>query len=111
MAYRVFVSAPFAGKTELDILRSISDAGIEFIKDHAEEINDEIRICHNYSISKKLEDEAKAAKHPHLIYLAEAIRNMANCDDVIFAEGWEDARGCQVERLVYEKYFRGENKG
>ena len=42
--------------------------------------------------------------HPRLYYLGEAIKKMANCDTVVFAKGWQYARGCRIEHEVTRLY-------
>lgn len=36
--------------------------------------------------------------------LGESIKLMQNADIVIFAPGWENARGCRIEHKVCEEY-------
>lgn len=49
-------------------------------------------------------DEAIGYNHPGLFYLAKSIDAMANVDAVYFAEGWNFARGCKIERRIAEDY-------
>lgn len=39
-----------------------------------------------------------------LWYLGRSIQQMEEADAIYFCEGWEDARGCLIERQVAEKY-------
>ena len=39
-----------------------------------------------------------------LCFLAKSLENMSRCDAVYFANGWESARGCRIERAVAEAY-------
>ena len=39
-----------------------------------------------------------------LWYLGESLEIMSKCDVVIFMEGWEKARGCQLEHASCEAY-------
>ena len=36
--------------------------------------------------------------------LGESLKRMAYADCAVFADGWEDARGCNIEHLCAEKY-------
>lgn len=36
--------------------------------------------------------------------LGESIKRMAQADCVVFGKGWQDARGCVIERMCAEKY-------
>ena len=49
-------------------------------------------------------DEAIGYNHPGLFYLAKSIDAMANVDAVYFADGWNFARGCKIERRIAEDY-------
>lgn len=39
-----------------------------------------------------------------LEYLGESIKYLSQADVAVFCPGWEDARGCRVERLCCEEY-------
>lgn len=39
-----------------------------------------------------------------LYYLSQSLAKMACCDAVFFCEGWENARGCRVERAAAVAY-------
>lgn len=97
----VFVSVPMAGRTDEDIFHDIRERAF----DYADDTGEVTGFVDNLHIPMEVAEEAMKAKRPALVYLSWALRQMANCDDVIFAEGWENARGCQVEKLVYDLYF------
>lgn len=110
---RVFISVPFGGRPFEEICKDASKAMQEYAKrvnpeDHMKVLC-ETDFIHNYFVSGRVAAAAANSKHPKVVYLAEAIRQMASCDDVIFAGDWEHANGCAVERLVYERYFQKEN--
>lgn len=44
---------------------------------------------------------------PRTWWLGQAIQEMAAADLFIFGPGWFSARGCNVERKVYDLYFKG----
>lgn len=106
---KVFVSVPMSGRTDCEIIRDISDAIEEYcMKDGLEnyaETRSKTIFIHNNDYQMKHYIDPSNAKIPNLVYLGVAINRMANCDDVIFARGWENAKGCQVEKLVYDLYF------
>lgn len=118
MAYRknmrrVFISVPMNGRTEIEIFEDMSKAMGEYAK--RINPNDTAKVLlttdfiHNHYVTERIKKAASTSKHPRLIYLAEALRQMASCDEVIFAGDWEHADGCCVERLVYERYFEKES--
>lgn len=106
---KVFVSVPMNGRTDCEINRDISDTIEEYcmkngLENYAKTRSETIFV-HNNDYQMKNYIDPSNAKIPNLVYLGVALNRMANCDDVIFARGWEDARGCQVEKLVYDLYF------
>ena len=57
------------------------------------------------SYFKEFDEENRCdLAHVPVYYLGKALQKMAECDAVYFAEGWELARGCVIERAVAEKY-------
>lgn len=44
---------------------------------------------------------------PRTWWLGQAIQEMAAADLFVFGPGWFSARGCNVERKVYDLYFKG----
>ena len=81
---KIFISQPMNGKT-----------------------NEEIKNERNYIIDKLRENESveiidsffKDAPHDTkpLWYLGESIKLMSEADIVFFCNGWQTARGCQIE--------------
>lgn len=108
---KVFVSVPMSGKSFYEVQYLIDEAIQEYLM---KDINGDLSLynearrntefIHNNDGFEKYID-TRDAKNPNLVYLGVALNRMANCDDVIFARGWENARGCQVEKLVYDLYF------
>lgn len=87
----IFVSMPMNGKTDEEILNKI------------EEIRHKLPL-----------DEVKTG-FINFYYMPEtnntpvycldwAIQEMANCDVVYFAQGWQTARGCQIEHDICVEY-------
>ena len=100
MAKNVFISVPLSGRTNMEIWEDLVQAASEYNELHpGEEI---LYFDNNSCVTDK---PHKDGKKP-LLYLAEALQTMALCDDVIFAGNWKEAKGCQVERLVYDLYFK-----
>lgn len=96
----IFVSIPMSGRTVEEQWNDIVNAASVYCEAHPEE---------NYFFFDNreviIEGPCIPGREP-LLYLAEALKTMATCDDVIFGGNWKEARGCQVERLVYELYFK-----
>lgn len=98
---RVFVSVPFAGRTESEIRIDMEETILEYLKSN----KDECIFVDNYDIDKYDRIVASGCKYPNVYYLSLALNQISRCDDVIFSKNWEKARGCRVERLVYDLYF------
>ena len=81
---KIFISQPMNGKT-----------------------NEEIKNERNYIIDKLIENESveiidsffkdKPYEASPLWYLGESIKLMSEADIVFFCNGWQTARGCQIE--------------
>ena len=96
----IFVSIPMSGRTDEDQWRDVVDAASKYCEAHPEE---KAFFFDNREVT--IEGQPCIHGMEPLLYLAEALKTMAMCDDVIFGGNWKEARGCQVERLVYELYF------
>ncbi len=97
---KVFISTPMAGKSDFEILAMLQRTAEE---------GDENGFApkDNYTSGYTDANPPKNYKHPQLWYLGKSLIKMADCDEVVFTEGWEKARGCVIERLVYDFYFKG----
>lgn len=89
---KVFISMPMNGKSKKEIQQTQDDVLISVCN----KLNEEIEHVENY-----LQDNEKLSR---LECLAENLKRMATADYVVFVEGWENARGCKIERLCAENY-------
>lgn len=85
---KLFISQPMRGRRMADIVRErktlVADAAVALQED-------EIALF----------DDTDATP---LALLARALGKLAEADAVIFAPGWETARGCRMEHLAAEEY-------
>lgn len=87
----LFVSQPMQGKTQEEIEANIADA-----KKRVEEfLNEEVEVAKSY-----FSDPTDNA----LFNLAQSISVLSVCECVYFCEGWQDARGCQIEHECAVQY-------
>ena len=93
---KIMISQPMSGLSLSEIAyqrdkieRKLESLGHEVVNSYFKEFNEENRC-----------DLA----HVPVYYLGKALQKMAECDAVYFAEGWELAKGCVIERAVAEKY-------
>lgn len=92
---KVFISQPMNGKTDKEILeqREVAIAAAEhFLGEPVEEIK------------SYFEDYNPESGCIPLKYLAKSLELLADADVAYFAPGWEDARGCKIERSCAEAY-------
>ena len=93
---KIMISQPMSGLSLSEIAYQrdkieikLESLGHEVVNSYFKEFNEENRC-----------DLA----HVPVYYLGKALQKMAECDAVYFAEGWELAKGCVIERAVAEKY-------
>lgn len=86
---KVFISMPMNGKTE------------EQIREEMEGWKESFPFTNSEFVDSIIPDHEN--KTP-LECLAESIKLLDGVDAVFFAKGWEDARGCRIERAVCHNY-------
>lgn len=93
---RVMISQPMNGRRNDDI------------KKEREEIIEQFKKLHIDVINSLIEDSADPKTyneyHPALYYLARSIELMGQVDAIYFVDGWQNARGCRIERQIAEEY-------
>ena len=90
----IFVSMPMNGKTDEEIVAKMKEVEKKLNKDDVGYV-----VC-GYTYTTDM------ANIPHIFVncLGEAIKRMSHCDVVYFAQGWQTARGCQIEHDVCVEY-------
>lgn len=91
---RAFISQPMAGKSREEILserdRLLAEAG---------KMEGEPLVL----IDSYLGDAAAGSDNP-LLWLSKSLEIMSGADLVVFAPGWEEARGCAIEHRCAQEY-------
>lgn len=90
---KLFVSQPMRGKTD-DEIKDVRKAAVET----AEELFGE-----KYDLIDSFFENAPVDTKP-LWYLGESLKLLSAADLVIFVPGWQDARGCRIEKICAEEY-------
>lgn len=90
---KVFLSHPTHGLTEEEIM-SIRDSAYYYLRS----IYGNIEIIDNLRMYEAPKNSGR------LWHLGRSIQQMEEADAIYFCEGWENARGCLIERQVAEKY-------
>lgn len=89
---RVMISQPMNGRSGNDI-RVAREGTVKKLETLGIEVVDSI-----------FEEEPQGYKEPALYYLAKSIDLIGRVNAVYFMEGWQQARGCIIERKICEYY-------
>lgn len=89
---KVFISQPMKGRSEADI-RNVRNMAATMADIFCGEFEEETEILDSY-----ISNVPKGGTMP-LRFLARSLDLLAQADVVIFAPGWESARGCRIEEL------------
>lgn len=90
---RLFISQPMRDKSNAEILAERNKA----IEVASKELNEEVEVIDSFF------KDSPALTNP-LLCLAKSLELLATADIAYFADGWEQARGCRIERLCAEEY-------
>lgn len=90
---KVFLSHPMNGLSESEIM-SIRDSAYTYLQ----AVYGNIKIIDNLHMYEAPKNSGR------LWYLGRSIQQLEEADAIYFCEGWENARGCLIERQVAEKY-------
>ena len=105
---KVMISQPMNGIPDSEVRRIQNELKERFAKYHIEVVD------------SFLTEEVEQSNNPGVFYLGRTLTNfMHNVDAVYFVKGWENARGCCIEReickeygimILDESFFRQENE-
>lgn len=90
---KIFISQPMKDKTDKEILEECEKA-IAAAKTY---LGEEVEVIDSFF--QNAPHDAKP-----LWFLGKSLELMAGADVVIFASGWQNARGCKIEHLCAEEY-------
>ena len=97
---KAMLSQPMAGKTEEEIIATREKA-IKVLETQGYEIVNTLFTDDWYS-NEKMKD--RGVVQIPLCFLAKSLESMSLCHAVYFCNGWENARGCKIEREVAMAY-------
>lgn len=92
---KAMISQPMAGKTDEEIAAT-RDLAVAKLRQMGYEVVDTY-------FKDGLTVPPKVVNVP-LYYMSQSLAKMAECDAVYLCEGWENARGCKVERAAAVAY-------
>lgn len=93
MATKVFISQPMSDKTDEEIIIARQQA----------QQNVEKLLGHKVEVLDSFFEDVPADATP-LWYLTRSLLYLAEADIVYFCSGWEQYRGCRIERAVASEY-------
>ena len=97
---KVFISVPMRGCTDEEIYKAIEIAKDKLAVMAAENNDDYIECVDNFI---PIPSEADIKDYA-MWCLGGAIQKMSKCDAIYFCPGWDEARGCVIERQVAIQY-------
>lgn len=89
---KVFISQPMRNRSEEDIMAE------------RKVIIEKLNAMHIEVIDTIFTEEAPENNNEGIYYLGKSILKMAEADAIFMCEGWNEARGCRIERQVAQDY-------
>ena len=89
---KIMISMPMAGKHD------------EAVKKEYNNIVEQFKKLHIEVVDTYFTDDISDISRPDIYFLAKSILAMQDVDAVYFADGWKNARGCEIEHKVCLKY-------
>lgn len=99
----VFISQPMKDKTREEIIKERYKT-IAWIYEDLAKATYTLKDVDKVNIIDSYFDDSKNAKNSLVWHLGESIKLMSDADYVVFCNGWEDARGCRIERTIANEY-------
>lgn len=97
---KAMISQPMNGLTDKQIITD-RDRAVEKLSKMGYEVINTFFADDWYSDDNM---KKRGVEQIPVCYLAKSLENMSLCHAVYFVDGWEDARGCKIEREVAERY-------
>lgn len=91
---KLFISQPMRGKTDEEILKERARAR----EAAQEEIGEILEVIDSFF------QDAPTEANP-LWYLGKSLELLSTADVAYFVKGWEEARGCRIEKLCADQYL------
>lgn len=98
---KVFISVPMRGRTDEEIAKDIAVAKSK-LSEMAQENQEYIIYIDNFvKVSSDMDIKNPSTS---MWCLGGAIQKMSECDAIYFCPGWQEARGCVIERHIAVLY-------
>lgn len=102
MKKKVFISLPMSGQDVDTIFDNLVSAKEEYLDRYRVDPTD-VDFVDNLFMCPKPSKFIPESNHG-VWYLGKAISKLSSCDEAFFFGNWKEARGCQIEHEVCEKY-------
>ena len=99
----VFISQPMKDKTREEIIKERYRT-IAWIYEDLAKATSTLKEVEKVNIIDSYFRNSEDVKNVSVWCLGESIKLMSNADYVVFCSGWEDARGCRIERTIANEY-------
>jgi len=97
---KAMFSQPMAGLTDEQIVAT-RNAAVAYLTEKGYEVVNTLFTDEWYSKEKMTE---RGVVQIPLCFMAKSLENMSLCHTVLFAKGWEKARGCRLEHEAAKAY-------
>lgn len=94
---KLFISIPMDGKSSEQIIAE-QEKILEEVKGKTGEDVALLQSCIKFT------DDKSIIKNVPVWYLGKSLEILSKADYIYFAQGWEKSRGCNIERMVAERY-------
>ena len=102
---RVMVSQPLSNKSRSDIEQNRYKALVKFLEfAHSQHIREDIRIIVVDNLQFDRKPTPEEGELNHFDYLSTDIKLMKHIDYIIFAKGWQNSNGCNIEYQMAKTY-------
>ena len=95
---KVMISMPMAGKHDEPVFMNSS------VKEEYNNIVEHFKNLPIAVVDTYFTDDISNISRPDIYFLAKSILAMQDVDAVYFADGWRNARGCEIEHQICMKY-------
>ena len=89
---KVFISQPMRNRSKENIMAE------------RKAITEKLNAMHIEVIDTIFIEEAPENNNEGIYYLGKSILKMAEADAVLMCDGWNEARGCRIEKQVAQEY-------
>ena len=98
MKEMIFISIPMNGRKDGEIVAEMQELFGKYKAEHPD-----AELIDSVFTDEQL-NQADFATNPAVFYLGQSLSRLAFADKIIFAKGWEKARGCRIEYKVATYY-------